>query len=249
MLRILIVVAAVLQKHGMTKWFISHATLLGAFRHGGFIPWDVDVDVVMPRSHISLLRRVWRRELPRDMFLQSEKTDDGFHIWNGKERAIRIKDRYSTFVGMKFIKPASGKKRYKEKRIHMGAHLDIIPLERSRGRFKILHNYFDVDDVLPPAPICFENLVLPGPRNPKKFLEVIYGTNFTVPPPNASFGGETVLPCLATAMSKGNRWSLPWDDDHPISEAPKLFPRDDADGGTYLTDYKTPYKLYYNSRW
>lgn len=85
LLNILEEIDRICKKHDI-PYFLAGGTLLGAARHGGFIPWDDDLDIMMLRPDHDRFLAVAQAELPAHMFLQTPKTDPGCHYLISKVR-------------------------------------------------------------------------------------------------------------------------------------------------------------------
>lgn len=68
--------AQICDKYGLRHYAYA-GTLLGAIRHKGFIPWDDDMDVCMPRDDYEKFIKLAPKDLSEPFFLQTPFTDSG----------------------------------------------------------------------------------------------------------------------------------------------------------------------------
>ena len=61
-IQLLIIIDKLCKKHNLSYW-LDYGTLLGAYRHGGFIPWDDDMDISMLRSDYNQIAQIVTDEL------------------------------------------------------------------------------------------------------------------------------------------------------------------------------------------
>lgn len=104
-LDLLVELDRICRKHDI-EYFLIAGTLLGAVRHGGFIPWDDDVDVAMKRSEYERFCEVCEEELSQEeFFLQNYHTDKAYRWGYAK---LRKKNTMYIRKGQEAIKSMSG---------------------------------------------------------------------------------------------------------------------------------------------
>lgn len=96
------------------RYYLVNGSALGAKKYGGFIPWDDDLDVVMPRRDYEKFLSEAQKFLPEHLFFQNYRTDRKFPFLYSK-----IRNTNTSFIETSV----------KHLDINHGIYLDIFPLD------------------------------------------------------------------------------------------------------------------------
>ncbi len=105
----------VCRKHNIT-WYAYAGTLLGAVRHGGYIPWDDDMDIMMFRKDFERFREFARDELPQGYVIMSMHEEEPFY-----EYQMRIANSHELSLNKAFTE------KYHQCSFVIG--IDIFPID------------------------------------------------------------------------------------------------------------------------
>jgi lipopolysaccharide cholinephosphotransferase len=96
-------------------FYLAGGSAIGALRHQGFVPWDDDVDVFMPRKDYETLYSKWNQISSKKQY-QLCRSDDTHNYRHG---AMTLNDSQTTFINF----------RTADQDVNQGIAIDILPMD------------------------------------------------------------------------------------------------------------------------
>ena len=101
------------------RYYLIGGSALGAVRHGGIIPWDVDIDIAMPRKDYEMFTNDGYKELNADFAMHDYLKDKDF----GTVHALIVLRQSSILFKNELLSENRINNRY-------GVFIDILPLDQ-----------------------------------------------------------------------------------------------------------------------
>ena len=117
MLQIMIATDRICRKNNI-RYILFHGTMLGAIRHHGFIPWDDDMDIAMPREDYDKFVKIANSEFPERFRFECYENTRDYPYNFGKIRAV------NTLFKEKFTASLN---------INHGVYIDVFPVDYVRA--------------------------------------------------------------------------------------------------------------------
>ncbi len=114
LLEIFLYFKKICEENNLTYW-CGGGTMLGAVRHKGFIPWDDDLDVFLPRKDYERLYEIWDQVADTSHYVLV-RTDEKV---NYHHAAMNLVDVRTTYVNRHSV----------NEDIYHGIYIDVIPFE------------------------------------------------------------------------------------------------------------------------
>ena len=126
-MEILDYVAQFCDDHGI-RYIIADGTMLGAVRHGGYIPWDDDIDVGMLREDYQRFSELFPLEAKEGYLFACSTTVEKWHLPFGKvmdTNTLLVQDGHN-----------------------LGINIDIFPYDDAPEDPKVMKRMYDIRDCL-----------------------------------------------------------------------------------------------------
>lgn len=126
-MQILDYVAQFCDEHGI-RYIIEGGTMLGAIRHGGYIPWDDDIDVGMLREDYQRFIELFSQEAKDGYVFACSETTEGWHLPFGKvmdTNTLLVQDGHN-----------------------LGINIDIFPYDDAPEDPQVMKKMYDTRDRL-----------------------------------------------------------------------------------------------------